>query len=73
MNWHGPLLLSLVDGQANDLDGGSFVGKDLPISNDFANHTVDAFDGVGGVNRLSNVRRIFEHRRGVGPVCLPAL
>ena len=73
MNWHGPFLLCFVDRQVNDLDGGSFIGKDLSIPDDFANHTVDAFDGVGGVDRFSNLWRIFEHRRDVGPVGIPAL
>ena len=73
MNWHCPFLLSFIDGQIDDLDCGSFIGKDLSISNDFANHTVDAFDSVGGVNRFSNLRWILEHRSDVWPVCIPAL
>ena len=73
MNWHGPFLLRFVDRQVNDLDCGSLIGKDLAIADDFANHTVDAFDSVGGVNHFSNLRRIFEHRRNIGPVRVPAL
>ena len=34
MNWHSPFLLRFVDGQINDLDGRSFIGKDLAISYD---------------------------------------
>ena len=68
MNWHGPFLLSLVDGQIDDLDCRSFIGKDLAITDDFSNHTVNAFDCVGGVNRFSNLWWIFKHRGDVWPV-----
>ena len=73
MNWHGPFLLSFVDREVNDLERGFFVGKDLAISDRLSNYTVDAFDCVGRVDRLSNLWRVFEHRSEVRPVSIPTL
>ena len=73
MNGHGPFLFSFGDCQVNNLDGRAFTWEYLSVSNDLANHAVDAFDGVGRVDRLANFRRILEHRRDVWPVTIPGL
>ena len=68
-----PFLGCLGDGQVNDLGCRLFAGKNLSVSNHLANHAVDAFDGIGGVDRFADLRRILEHRGDVFPVSVPAL
>ncbi len=73
MYGHGPFLLCFVDCQVNDFDCRSFAGEYLSVSDRLSDDTVDAFDGVGGVDGFSNFRRVLEHGGDIWPMIAPAL
>ena len=72
MDGHGPFLLGLVDREVDDLDCRTFAGEYLSVTDDLANHAVDTFDRVRGVDRFANLRWILKHRGDVLPVIPPA-
>ncbi len=51
-----PFLGGFVDGHVDDLQGGLFVGVNLAVASELADHAVDRFDGVGGVDRPADSR-----------------
>ena len=56
-NRHGPSLRRLVNRHVHDLQRRLFVGVDLAVSREFADHAVDRFDRVGRVDRSADRRR----------------
>lgn len=68
---HGPFLRRLLDGQINDFFGASLCGKELAFFDGFANNAVERFDGIGGVNCLSNILGIVKQSIQVMPVGTP--
>ena len=55
-NRHRPFLGRFVNRHVHDLQGRLLVGVDLPVPRELADHAVDRFDRVSGVDRLGGSR-----------------
>lgn len=73
MDGHGPFLRCRLSREIHHLHCGFVGGKYLALPRGFVDHAVQRLDGVGGVDRMPNVRRVFEQRDQGGPVALPGL
>ena len=72
-NRHCPLLGGLVDRHVDALEGGRFVGINLAIARELANHAIDRFDYVRCGNRFANRPRKIKQRDQVLPLRSPRL
>lgn len=68
---HGPLLGRCFDSQVHHLQGRGIVRKDLPVLDSLADHAIQRFDGVGGVDHLADIIRVIEQRDEIRPVLTP--
>lgn len=62
LDGHRPFFRGLFDGQVGDLEGGTVTREDPPVIDRLANHAVERFNGVGGVDRPADVFRVVKNR-----------
>ena len=68
LNRHCPFLRRIFNRKPYHLEYRIIGWKDVPFFNHSANHTIERFHGICGVNRFANVRRIIKKCGNIRPV-----
>ena len=68
LNRHCPFLRRIFNRKPYHLEYRVIGWKDVPFFNHSANHTIERFHGICGVNRFANVRRIIKKCGNIRPV-----
>jgi len=69
--WHRPFFCRIFNRQIDDFQGRVVIREQFSLVGGFSDHTINRFNGIGGVNDFSDFVRVIEEPDQVSPVAAP--